>query len=104
MAPIYVVGHKNPDTDTIASAIGYAWLRRERDGEEAIAARAGTVNPQTSFALKYFNINVPMLLEDASPRFSSIAHRIRTLAPTSPLSEAWQLSAESQRAVPVVDA
>ena len=103
MAPIYVVGHKNPDTDTIASAIGYAWLRRERDGEEAVAARAGSVNQQTAFALKYFKVDMPVLLEDASPRFGSIAHRIPPLSPVSPLSEAWRLSAESERAVPVVD-
>ena len=37
----YVIGHVNPDTDSIASAMGYAWLLRERDGIEAIAARAG---------------------------------------------------------------
>jgi manganese-dependent inorganic pyrophosphatase len=103
MAPIYVVGHKNPDTDTIASAIGYAWLQRERDGEDAIAARAGSVNPQTAFALRYFKVEMPVLLEDASPRFSSIAHRVVPLLPSSPLSEAWRLSAESERAVPVVD-
>jgi manganese-dependent inorganic pyrophosphatase len=104
MAPIYVVGHKNPDTDTIASAIGYAWLRRERDGDDAVAARAGTVNAQTAFALHYFKVEMPVLLEDASPRFGAIAHHFPPLLPSSPLSEAWRLSAESTRAVPVVDA
>ena len=104
MDTVYVLGHKNPDTDTIASAIGYAWLRRERDGENAVAARAGSVNPQTSFALHRFRSEMPVLLEDASPRFSSIAHQVHWLFPSSPLSEAWRLSAESSRAVPVVDA
>lgn len=104
MAPIYVVGHKNPDTDTIASAIGYAWLRRERDAEDAIAARAGTVNPQTAFALKHFGVEMPALLEDAAPRFKTISHHVKPLAPTDPLSDAWRLSAETERAVPVVDA
>lgn len=99
---IYVVGHRNPDTDSIASAVGYAWLHRERDGEDTIAARAGTVNPQTAFALKYFGVEMPVLLEDASPRFHAIAHRIAPLPADSPLSEAWRLSAESERAVPVV--
>ncbi|MCL5996453.1 MAG: DHH family phosphoesterase [Chloroflexi bacterium] len=100
---IFVVGHKNPDTDTIASAIGYAWLRRERDGEDAIAARAGTVNVQTAFALRHFSAETPVLLEDAAPRFFTIAHRVKPVSPQSPLSEAWRLSAESERAVPVVD-
>ena len=105
MAPIYVVGHKNPDTDTIASAIGYAWLLRERDGEDAVAARAGSVNPQTAFALHYFKVDMPMLLEDASPRFAAIAHRLAPLAPSSPLSEAWQRSRQKGGALcRVVDA
>lgn len=103
MAPIYVVGHKNPDTDTVASAIGYAWLRRERDAEDAIAARAGTVNPQTAFALRHFSVEMPVLLEDAAPRFKSISNRVKSLAPSDPLSEAWRLAAETERAVPVVD-
>jgi manganese-dependent inorganic pyrophosphatase len=102
-APIYVVGHRNPDTDSIASAIGYAWLHRERDGEDAIAARAGSPNPQTLFALKHFGVDSPLLLEDAAPRFKSIRHHIEPLTPTNPLSDAWRLSAELGRAVPVVD-
>ncbi len=40
MEPVYVIGHVNPDTDAIAAAVGYAWLLRERDGQNAIAARA----------------------------------------------------------------
>ena len=59
---IYVVGHRNPDTDTIASALGYAWLMRERDGEDVIAARVGSVNAQTTFALNYFDVDEPKLL------------------------------------------
>ncbi len=102
--PIYVVGHKNPDTDSMASAIGYAWLHRERDGEDAIAARAGSPNPQTMFALKHFGVDTPVLLEDAAPRFKSIEHQLDPLTPASPLSDAWRLSAELGRAVPVVDA
>jgi manganese-dependent inorganic pyrophosphatase len=90
--------------DSIAAAIGYAWLRRERDGEDAVAARAGRVNAQTLFALKYYGVEAPLLLEDASPRFGAITHRVLALTPDRPLSEAWQLSALSQRAVPVVDA
>ena len=38
---IYVIGHVNPDTDSIAAAMGYAWLLRERDRLDTIAARAG---------------------------------------------------------------
>ena len=62
---IYVVGHINPDTDSIASAMGYAWLLRERDSLEAIAARAGALNPQSAWVLKYLNLDAPLLLTDA---------------------------------------
>ncbi len=103
MIPLYVVGHKNPDTDSIAAAIGYAWLLRERDGENAVACRAGTLRAQTEFALKHFGADTPMLLEDASPRFRAIANPVKPLAPDSPLSEAWRLSALNGRVVPVVD-
>ncbi len=66
---IFVIGHVNPDTDSIASAMGYAWLLRERDGLDTVAARAGAVNPQTSWVLKKLNLEPPLLLTDASPRF-----------------------------------
>lgn len=99
---IYVVGHKNPDTDAVGSAIGYAWLLRERDGMETVAARAGSLNAQTRYALDHFAVPPPMLLEDASPRFEAIANRIDPLTPDTPLSAAWQLSAKTQRAAPIV--
>ena len=47
ITPVYVIGHLNPDTDAIAAAMGYAWLLREREGLNAIAARAGGLNAQT---------------------------------------------------------
>lgn len=101
---IHVVGHKNPDTDAIASALGYAWVKRERDGADVIAARAGAPNPQTTYALKRFEVEPPLLLDDASPRFSSIAQGVRPLLPGQPLSAAWRKYAETERAAPVVDA
>lgn len=101
---IYVVGHKNPDTDAVASAIGYAWLLREREGLDTVAARAGTLNAQTRFALESFHAPAPLLLEDASPRFEAIANRIEPLTPDTPLSAAWQLSAKTHRAAPIVEA
>ncbi len=49
---VYVIGHVNPDTDSIASAMGYAWLLRERDNLDTVASRAGQLNPQTAWVLK----------------------------------------------------
>ncbi|ODS36469.1 MAG: manganese-dependent inorganic pyrophosphatase, partial [Candidatus Altiarchaeales archaeon WOR_SM1_79] len=61
---IYIVGHKNPDTDSVCSAIGYAHFLRE-GGEDAVAARSGDVNPETWYVLDYFGFEPPQLLQDA---------------------------------------
>ncbi|MBI5962732.1 MAG: inorganic diphosphatase, partial [Chloroflexi bacterium] len=78
---IFVIGHVNPDTDSIASAMGYAWLLRERDGVNTVAARAGALNAQTSWVLKTLGLEAPFLLTDASPRFESVMRRLDTIRP-----------------------
>jgi manganese-dependent inorganic pyrophosphatase len=75
---IYVTGHVNPDTDSIAAAMGYAWCLRERDNVEAIATRAGSYNPQTTWLLKRLDLEGPTLMTDASPRFESVVKRLDT--------------------------
>ncbi len=69
--PVYVIGHRNPDTDSICSAIAYAALKRAL-GEDAIAARAGQVNPETQYALDYFKVDAPKLIVDLYPRVKDI--------------------------------
>jgi len=101
--PIYVVGHVNPDTDSIASAMGYAWLLRERDGADTVAARAGAVNPQTAWVLKQLGIDAPILLTDASPRFESVMRRMDTTTPEQPLSEAWAIASRTGGIAPVLN-
>ena len=56
MSTTYVIGHINPDTDTVAAAMGYAWLLKERDGGDIVAARAGALNPQTAWIIKPANL------------------------------------------------
>ena len=99
----FVVGHVNPDTDSIASAIGYAWLLRERDGIDAIAARAGSPNPQTTWILKRLEMSPPELLTDASPRFETVARRMDTTLPDSFLRDAWVIASRTGGIVPVVN-
>lgn len=101
--PIYVIGHVNPDTDAIASAMGYAWLLRERDGEDTVAARAGAVNPQTFWVLKRLDMEAPELLNDASPRFESVTRRLDTTTPDSHLSDAWMIASRTWGVAPVVN-
>ena len=102
--PIYVVGHVNPDTDSISSAIGYAWLIRERDGLDTIAARSGVINKQTAWVLDYLKVDVPYLLTDASPRFEAIARSYDTTTPDHPLNDAWEIFSKTNGIAPIVEA
>lgn len=61
MSKVYVTGHKSPDTDSIAAAISYSYLKRQL-GMDAVAARAGEPNKETKFALDYFKVEAPELL------------------------------------------
>lgn len=103
MSDIYVVGHLNPDTDAIASAIGYAWYRSNREGEDVIPARAGPINPQTAWALDRLGLTPPDFLSDASPRFESVARRFDTVTPDRPLQDAWVIANRTGTVAPVVD-
>ncbi len=100
---VYVIGHVNPDTDSIASAIGYAWLLRERDGMNSIAARAGAINPQTAWVLKHLGLEAPVLLTHASPKFSSVMCRLDTVLPDQPLSDAWVIASRTGGVTPVLN-
>jgi manganese-dependent inorganic pyrophosphatase len=100
---VYVTGHLNPDTDSIAAALGYAWLLKERDGLNTIAARAGAVNPQTAWVLKYLQVDPPLLLTDASPRFESVMRRMDTTTPDKPLREAWLIANRTGGIAPVLN-
>jgi len=97
-----VIGHVNPDTDSIAAAMGYAWCLRERDEMDAFAARAGAVNPQTSWVLKKLELDAPMLLNDASPRFEAVTRRLDTALPDAPLRDAWAIASRTWGVAPVV--
>ncbi len=104
MSKTFVVGHINPDTDTVASAIGYAWLLRERDEDDTVeAARAGTLNPQTAWVLKHLNIDAPRLVTDASPRFDAVLRRLDTSNPDDPLRDAWAIASRTGGVAPVVE-
>ena len=100
---IYVIGHINPDTDAIASAMGYAWLMNDIRNEKVIAARAGQLNPQTSWVLQRLGMEPPLLLPDASPRFESITHRLNTTTPERPLREAWSIANRTRGVAPIIN-
>jgi manganese-dependent inorganic pyrophosphatase len=102
-APIYVIGHVNPDMDSIAAAMGYAWLLHERDNVDTVGARAGGINPQTAWVLKYLGVDPPLLVTDASPRFESVMRRLGTVLPDAPLADAWPILSRTGGIAPVVN-
>lgn len=65
---VYIIGHKNPDTDAVVSAYAYARLKNLLGYENYKAARAGHLNPQTSYIFKKFNIQRPEYLPDLTPK------------------------------------
>ncbi len=102
--PVYVIGHRNPDTDSICSAIAYAALK-QTDGENAIAARAGQINAETQYALDYFKADAPMLLSDLYPRVRDIMLECHTVVKeTDSLRYLGSvLQKNNLRSVPVTD-
>jgi len=70
--PLMVIGHKNPDTDSICSAIAYAHFKQEVLGVPATPYRAGPLNLQTTFVLSRFGVQPPDLLATVAPRLSDI--------------------------------
>ncbi|MGT2828417.1 manganese-dependent inorganic pyrophosphatase [Streptococcus hillyeri] len=65
MSKCLVFGHQNPDTDAIASSYGWAYLERTAWGRDAEAVALGTPNEETAFALNYFGIEAPRVVESA---------------------------------------
>jgi len=61
MNSVYVFGHKNPDTDSVAAAIAYADLKRQLTGGKYVPARLGDVNSETKFVLDYFKFQCPFV-------------------------------------------
>ena len=76
--PIYVIGHRNPDTDSICSAIGYAHLKNAL-GVNAVPARCGKVNNETKYALEYFKMEQPFLVTDLYPRVKDVTLECKTV-------------------------
>lgn len=99
-----VIGHRNPDTDAIASAMGYAWLLNTlHPGTRYLAARTGKVNAQTAFALEHFGLQAPDLVSDIWGRVGDLAQSLPALHTGQTLLEACRAVAETRRPAPVLD-
>lgn len=104
--PIYVLGHKNSDLDSVASAYGYARLLQLEGDEEAIAARNGELKPEVRFALEHFQVEPPQALDNVYLQVRDVMRRGVTSARLDqPLLESGQLLQDhNRRSMPVVDA
>ena len=102
---VYVIGHRNPDTDSICSAICYARLKREVDGGEYVAARAGQMNEETQFVLDYFGVKAPRLVENITTQVCDIEIRkTQGIKRRLSIKRAWNMMQENHVVtVPVVD-
>lgn len=102
---VLVIGHRNPDTDSVCSAIAYAYLKQQL-GLNAVPARAGKINPETQFVLEHFGVPVPKLVDDLYPRLSDIRlAQPPTVGPDASLRDVGRLFVEHEglKSVPVLD-
>jgi manganese-dependent inorganic pyrophosphatase len=102
---IYVLGHKNPDSDAICAAIGYAALLRAQGHPEAVAARQGPVRRETAYILDRFGLPAPLLVTDVRPRVADVmtSPAVTVHQDTSLYQVGQILQRESIRALPVID-
>ena len=104
MSEILVIGHRNPDTDAICSAIGYAEFKRRTGLAEAVAARCGDTNDRIDFVLNTFGVPAPKFVADVSPKVADVMQRrILSVRPDSTAAEALRLMDEKNvRILPVM--
>lgn len=103
--PLYVIGHKNPDTDAICSAIGNAEFLRRHGYPEAVAARCGELTQRTLWVLEQAGVPEPVFIRNATPTAASICRRdIISVTPDDTFLTTYKLmTAENLHSVPVVD-
>ena len=88
---IYVIGHKNPDTDSICAAIAYANLKNQADGNRYEAKRAGHVNDETAYVLDRFGVEAPKLLTDVRLQVRDLdIHEMPGLKPNASIRDTWE--------------
>jgi len=103
--PIYVIGHKNSDMDSVASAYAYTRLLRLQGEENVIAARNGELKPEVRFVLERFHVDPPEAIDDVYLQVRDVMRRgVICAYLDQPLLEAGQrLQEQQRRSMPVVD-
>ena len=98
------IGHKNPDTDSICSAIAYADLRQKVTGQVHEAKRAGHVNDETAYVLDRFGVEAPKLLTDVRLQVRDLdIHEMPGLKPNASIRDTWErMRQEQAKTLPIV--
>ena len=101
---VYVVGHKNPDTDSICSAIAYAELKRTVTGNDYVARRAGQINEETHYVLNKFGVSAPALLQNVKLQVKDMdIHKIDGVSPNVSIKDTWAKMRENNvKTIPVL--
>ena len=104
MEPIYVFGHKNPDTDSVCGAISYAYLKNKL-GVKAEPRVIGEINKETEYVLKYFKIEVPHYLNDVKVQLKDVNfHKNYLLNENKPIIDAFNvMNLNAITGLPLVD-
>ena len=94
---IYIIGHKNPDTDSICSAIAYADIKnRLNSGKKYAAKRAGQINEETEYVLKRFGVEAPGYLSDVGTQVKDMEIRETPGVPNNiSIKDAWSIMKKS---------
>jgi len=102
--PIYVIGHKNPDTDSVCSAIAYAALKQAQGFNDYVPARCGNSNARIDAILQRFQTPLPVFVGDVTPRVRDVmTQHAHTIAPEATCAEALELIDRYDiRALPVI--
>ena len=107
MDSVFVIGHRNPDTDSIVSAMAYAALQNSLGGDHYIPARYGHLNTETSFLLDRFGFQPPVYLRSVRNQVADIDYDTPpTIGAGVPLSYAWQVlhnEKYSVSALPIIE-
>lgn len=102
---VWVIGHKNPDTDSICAAISYAALKNQTEKEHYVPKRAGAMNGETQYVLDYFGVEAPALVSDVGAQVKDISiRRTAGVREGVTLKKAWELM-QTERVVtlPIVN-
>jgi manganese-dependent inorganic pyrophosphatase len=103
---VYILGHRNPDTDSVVSAAAYARLKQSLGKTECVAVRGGKVSPQTEYIFNRFKVPIPQYIPDMIPKVSYYMNPCRNpvIGDTSLWNGIAKMEETSTKVLPVVNA